>query len=163
MRHGRLPLPHVLEKLKRPHRLDSRDAIRHQSRISLELPHRPLAERPEDAVHAAAREPECVERLLQHVYVLPVKMGSLEVEHPVAKDEGGVYQRSPRLPIDHAPWLELVIRPERPYRIGGAPEEHAVYACGAKVVAQKAQPALYVLYGRAAIADTNRLHELSSS
>ena len=69
----------------RAHRLGPDDAVGRLPGVALELAHRPLGERAEDAVGLAAREAERVQRALQDADVAAVEVRQPQVEQPVAE------------------------------------------------------------------------------
>ena len=83
------------ETPKRHHGVGPDDTIRGQALVGLEVAHRGLGIRPEDAVDIAGVEAEAAEPLLQIGDVVATGHGGAQVEHAIAKPEVGLDQCCP--------------------------------------------------------------------
>ena len=155
----RLASPDVLEAIDVVERILKRHAIGKQAHVLLELLQRSFGMRAKVAVCLAAREAECIERVLQRLDIGTVEIGKTQVQGAVAQAIRGVYKRAPARRIDALAGIKAVAHTEHANGHGGR---------GAKImgfelslfngIAKSRKTRLHVLHRGTLHSSGNRLH-----
>ena len=96
--------------------------------------------------------------MLEHAYVVPVKVRESQVEHAIAEREARVDQRRPCCSADNAVLSEPMLPLEGADGFCGQPKEDAIDPRRPKIVAEGEKASLYVFDGRAPGAGAHGSH-----